>query len=56
MLGTFAWASRHPRVTAVILDGAGDYDMLAGLQRADGAMRPAVATLARARQALQEGR
>lgn len=56
MLGTFAWASRHPRVTAVILDGAGDYDMLAGLQRADGALRPAVATLARARRALQEGR
>ncbi|MCC6319742.1 MAG: hypothetical protein IT361_18875 [Gemmatimonadaceae bacterium] len=56
MLGTFAWASRQPRVTAVVLDGAGDYDMLSGLQRADGGFRPALATLARARQALQESR
>ena len=53
--GTFAWASRQPRVHAVIVDGAGDYDMLSGLRRANGVLRPAVGTLARARQALHEG-
>jgi hypothetical protein len=54
LVGSFAWASRQPRVVAVIVDGAGDYDMLTGLQRADGNFRPAVATLARAQRALIE--
>jgi hypothetical protein len=54
VLGTFAWASRHRRVSAVIIDGAGDYDWLTGLRRADGGLRPAVATLARAQRALRE--
>ncbi|MGQ0646888.1 MAG: hypothetical protein ACT4P7_04920 [Gemmatimonadaceae bacterium] len=54
LAGTLAWASRRPRVHAVIVDGAGDYDVLTGLQRADGGLRPAVATLARAQRALRE--
>ena len=55
LLGTFSWASRQPRVRAVVIDAAGDYDVLTGLQRADGQFRPAVLSLARAQRALQEG-
>ena len=54
LAGSFAWATRHPVVEAMIVDGAGDYDALTGIQRADGSLRPAVAALARARRALQE--
>lgn len=54
LVGTFAWASRQPRVRTVVADGSGDYAQLTGLARADGAWRPAVVALARARQALEE--
>lgn len=53
-VGTFAWASRHPRIGAVVIDGSGDYDSLTGLRRADGALRPAVASLARVQRAMAE--
>lgn len=52
--GIFAWASRHSRVRAVVVDGAGDHDAVIGLQRADGHLRPAVAALAAANRALQD--
>lgn len=54
LAGIFAWASRHPQVRAVIVDSAGDHDEVIGLQRADGRLRPAVATLAAANRALQD--
>ncbi len=54
LTGTFAWASGQPAIRAVIVDAAGDHDLLTGLQRADGRLRPAVASLAAANLALQE--
>ncbi len=54
LTGVFAWASGQPRIRAVVIDGAGDYDVLTGLQRADGRLRPAVAALAASNLALQE--
>ena len=54
MLGTLSWASRQPRVEAVIFDGAGDYDALTGLRTSGGRLRPAVARLDQARRALDE--
>lgn len=55
LLGTLAWASGQPRVEAVVVDGAGDHDVLTGLQRADGRVRPATTALAAAHRALREG-
>lgn len=56
IVGTFAWASGQPRITAVIAEAAGDYDVLDGLTRSDGSWRPVVAGLARAHRALDEAR
>ena len=55
LTGTLAWASAQPRVQAVIVDGAGDYDVLSGLRRSDGKLRPAVLALASMHRALREG-
>ena len=55
LTGTLAWASGQPRVQAVIVDGAGDYDVLSGLRRSDGKLRPAVLALAAIHRALREG-
>lgn len=49
-----AWATSQPRVHAIILDGAGDYDALQGLRDPGGRLRPVVASVARARAALAE--
>ena len=54
LIGTLAWATRQPRVYAVIVDGAGDYDALTGLRTTSGRLRPAVMALARARQAIKD--
>lgn len=52
--GVLAWATRQPRVSTVIVDGAGDYESLVGLRDPGGRMRPVVAAVARARRALDE--
>jgi hypothetical protein len=54
LVGTLAWASAQPQVTAVVVDGAGDYDALTGLQDAGGRIRPATFSLAAAIRALRE--
>jgi hypothetical protein len=54
LTGTLSWASRMPRVQGVVVDGAGDYLALTGLQAANGRLRPAVPALAAANRALQE--
>jgi hypothetical protein len=54
MLGTVSWATRQSRVEVVIFDGAGDYEALTGLRSSGGQLRSAVATLDRARRALEE--
>ncbi len=55
LTGTLAWATAHPRVQAVIIDGAADYDVLSGLRGANGRLRPAVGTLAALSRSLREG-
>lgn len=52
--GMLAWATSQPRVRAIILDGAGDYDALDGLRDPGGRLRPVVASVARARALLAE--
>jgi hypothetical protein len=54
MLGTLSWATRQSRVEVVVFDGAGDYEALTGLRTSGGRLRSAVATLDRARRALEE--
>jgi hypothetical protein len=54
MLGSLTWATRQPRIQVVVFDGAGDYDALTGLRTSGGRLRPAVASLDRARRALEE--
>jgi hypothetical protein len=53
--GALAWASAQPRVRAIVIDGAGDHEVLSGLRRADGRLRPAVLALASAHRGLREG-
>jgi hypothetical protein len=52
--GTLAWATSQPRVRALIVNGAGDYDTLVGLRAPSGRLRPVVASIDRARRALEE--
>lgn len=52
--GVVAWATSQAKVRAVIVDGAGDYDMVVGLRAPGGRLRPAATTVARARAALAE--
>lgn len=52
--GVLAWATSQPRVRTVIVDGAGDYESLVGLRDPGGRLRPVVASVARAREALAE--
>ena len=52
--GTLAWATREPQVRAVIVDGAGDYNELVGLRAPGGRLRLVVASVNRARRALDE--
>ncbi len=54
LVGVMAWATRHPLINAVVVDGAGDYDVLTGLRRPDGRLRPATFALAAANRALRE--
>lgn len=52
--GVLAWATSQPRVSTVIVDGAGDYESLVGLRDPGGRLRPVVASIARAREQLAE--
>jgi hypothetical protein len=52
--GVLAWATRQPKVRTVIVDGSGDYESMVGLRDPGGRLRPVVASVARARQALDE--
>jgi hypothetical protein len=52
--GMLAWATSQPRVRAIILDAAGDYETLDGLRDPGGRLRPVVGRVARAREALAE--
>lgn len=54
--GTLAWATSEPQLRAVIVDGAGDYDELIGLRAPGGRLRQVVASVDRARRALDEAR
>lgn len=56
ILAVLAWATAHPTVRGLIVDGAGDYDEMTGLRAPGGRLRPAVVTLRRAIQALAETR
>jgi len=52
--GVLAWATRQPKVRTVIVDGSGDYEAMVGLRDPAGRLRPVVASVARARQAVDE--
>lgn len=52
--GVLAWATSQPRLSTVIVDGAGDYEALVGLRDPGGRLRPVVTSVARAREALAE--
>jgi hypothetical protein len=54
--GVLAWATAHATVRGIIIDGAGDYDRITGLRAPGGRLRPALATLQRAIEALAETR
>ena len=52
--GTLAWATSHEQVKGLIVESAGDYDMVTGLRAPGGRVRPALATLERAVAAMAE--
>jgi hypothetical protein len=54
--GVLSWATAHATVHGIIVDGAGDYDRITGLRAPGGRLRPALATLQRAIEALAETR
>jgi hypothetical protein len=52
--GALAWATSRPNISGAIIDGAGDYDRLTGLRASSGRLRPALAAVGRAVNALAE--
>jgi hypothetical protein len=52
--GALAWATSHAPVKGIIVDGAGDYDVVTGLRAPGGRVRPALATIERALAAMAE--
>ena len=52
--GTLAWATSHAAVKGLIVESAGDYDVVTGLRAPGGRVRPALATLERAVAAMAE--
>jgi hypothetical protein len=52
--GMLAWATSHAPVKGIIVDGAGDYDVVTGLRAPGGRVRPALATIERALAAMAE--
>ncbi|HUQ46971.1 MAG TPA: hypothetical protein VM053_01870 [Gemmatimonadaceae bacterium] len=52
MWGVLAWATSQPQIKGLVVDQAGDYDVLSGLRSANGRYRSAVGALIRARKGL----
>ena len=52
--GTLAWATSKATVKGLIVESAGDYDVVTGLRAPGGRVRPALATLERAVAAMAE--
>jgi hypothetical protein len=52
--GTLSWATSHALIKGIIVESAGDYDVVTGLRAPGGRIRPALATLARAVAAMAE--
>jgi hypothetical protein len=54
IMQSLAWATRRPWMSAAIVGDAGDYDGAIGLRSANGRLREAVGTIARASRGLRE--
>jgi hypothetical protein len=52
--GTLSWATSHALIKGIIVESAGDYDVVTGLRAPGGRIRPALATLERAVAAMAE--
>lgn len=52
--GVLAWATAQPPIKGLVVNAAGDYDVLSGLRSANGHFRPAVAAIIRAQKGLAE--
>jgi hypothetical protein len=52
--GTLAWATSEASIKGLIVESAGDYDVVTGLRAPGGRVRPALATLERAVAAMAE--
>jgi hypothetical protein len=54
MWGVLAWATAQPQIKGLVVDQAGDYDVMSGLRSANGRYRSAVGALIRAEKGLAE--
>jgi hypothetical protein len=52
--GVLAWATSQPQIKGLVVNQAGDYDVLSGLRSANGRYRSAVGALIRAEKGLAE--
>jgi len=52
--GTLSWATSHALIKGIVVESAGDYDVVTGLRAPGGRIRPALATLERAVAAMAE--
>ncbi|MCC6770483.1 MAG: hypothetical protein IT360_04660 [Gemmatimonadaceae bacterium] len=52
--GVLTWATRQAKVRGVVIEGASDYEASVGLRDPGGRLRPVVATVTRARAAIDE--
>jgi hypothetical protein len=52
--GVLAWATSQPQIKGLVVNEAGDYDVLSGLRSANGRYRSAVSALLRAEKGLAE--
>ena len=54
MWGVLAWATSQPQIKGLVVNQAGDYDVMSGLRSANGRYRSAVGALIRAEKGLSE--
>ena len=52
--GTLSWATSHALIKGIVVESAGDYDVVTGLRAPGGRIRPALATVERAVAAMAE--
>ena len=52
--GVLSWATTQPQIKGLVVNEAGDYDVLSGLRSASGRYRSAVGALLRAEKGLAE--